>query len=261
MVSKEGLSRGPSAFFGGVHARGVNQVDSDRLLSFAEDLLISDASDEEAVAGLRAASGRDLRALQAFTRPFEHHERPRRSRNDPLVHHVEALAAAARDGSPPPPVSSDEEGVVEQERQLLKLPLPEAFSHLASRCPELAVLAEKLSDPVWIEGVRTDPGLDSPRLNPPLLPPLAGLKGILARRMWRRIEQDPRYAAIRSVDQGAKRLMTASSEALRPVIRLMEESDDPLLRTLVAQHVVVSHLGRLASIPAPFLDPWPWNDR
>ena len=52
-------------------------------------------------------------------------------------------------------------------------------------------------------------------------------------------------------DQGTKRLMTAVGNALRPVLRQMEESDDPLLRTQLTQWVVATHLRPTVGIAAP----------
>ena len=114
------------------------------------------------MAGLREASGRNLQALQAFAMRFE---RPRRSANDPLVRHIEDLVLAARDGTQPAPVTSDDRELIEQERHLLKQPLPEAFAQVAIRYPDLAALiTDRLSDPAWVDAITADSGLDPPEL-------------------------------------------------------------------------------------------------
>ena len=246
MVSSQEPRMTPDFFFGGsVPGVGVSQEESDRVRTYAGGLLTSNATDEQAMAGLRDASGRNLRALRAFAMRFE---RPRRSANDPLVRHVEDLVLAARDGTKVAPVTSDDRELIEQERQLLKLPLAEAFARLAKSLPDLGALAETLSDPAWIDAATTDTGLD-----PPDLKPLAatGVRGVYLRRRQRRFERDSRFGSLSAVDQGTKRLVTAVGHALRPVLRQMQESDDPLLRTQVAESVVAAHLRPPVGIPAP----------
>jgi hypothetical protein len=234
-------------FFGGaVSGGGLNKDDSKHVLSYAHGLLTSDESDDEAIAGLRGASGRNLRALQAFAVRFE---RPRRSANDPLVRHVEQLVVlAAKNGTSPPELETAESDLIEQERELLRLKRDDAFARLADRYPTLAQLANTVSDPAWAEGARANPALDGPE--PPPLPPLTGLKGMYLRRLQRRWERDPKVASFRP-DRETKRLMAAFGEAVQPVIRQMEESSDPILRTLVAHWIVITHLGPLAGVPSP----------
>ena len=174
----------------------MRREDSDRVLSYAGGLLTSSATDEQAMAGLREASGRNLRALEAFAMRFE---RPRRSGNDPLVRHVEDLVLAARDGSQPGQVTSDDRALIEQERQLLKRPLAGAFAQLANGYPDLAALAETLSDPAWIDAARTDTDLDPPELG---TFPATGVNGFYFRHLQRRFERDLRFASLQRSGSG-----------------------------------------------------------